>query len=209
MINLNSTNGADKILLEVANNVLNEFEGNVIGAEFGVAYGGGVEEIGRLWKDRGIIYGFDTFEKHPDFLAKKDPLCDYSKDSFAARCMDSWYSQYSDSLLTIEYIQDELNKQNLNNVILKKGLIDEETNIDYIDKLHYALLDLDIPISMQYAYNAIKNKIIKGAYLCFHDVVPDGHINGLYEFYQNILHNDGYELINEYPKSYLAVLKKI
>lgn len=208
MINLNSNNGADKILLDVANNVLDEFEGNITGAEFGVAYGGGVEAIGKLWKNRGVIYGFDTFEGHPKFLAKKDIYCNYDENAFVANCMNQWYELYGTEFLKINYIQNELNNQNLNNVILKKGLIDETSNIDFIDILHYTFLDFDFPISMANAYNLVKNKIVKNGYICMHDVIPHGHIDGLYEFYQKVL-LDNYEVINHCEDSQLVVLKKL
>lgn len=207
MINLNSTNGADILLLETIEKILKEFDTFIIAAEFGIAYGGGIESIGKLLKNKGIVYGFDTFEGHPDFLSKKDPLCNYDINSFAARCMDKWKEIYDNKLFSIEHIQLELDKQNLNNVILQKGIIDDNFTAP-IKYLNYCLIDLDIPISMENAYKSVKDKIIKGGYLCLHDVVPKNHINGLFEWYKNILENDGYELVNEYPKSYLAILKK-
>ena len=208
MINLNTQNGADIILYKVANFVLKKVKKDIIGVEFGIAWGGGVEEIGKIWKDKGIIYGFDTFEGLPKKEALRDEDCNYSLDSFAATCMDNWYEAWGYEQLTLKYIQSELNKQGLNNVKLVKGLIDENSNIDYIPYLNYVLLDLDIPICMKNAYKLVRDKIVKGGYLCLHDVVPVGHINGLNEWYQEILKTDEYEIIMEVPESYLTVLRK-
>lgn len=77
MIHLNDTNGASKHTLGVAERLFTEFDCDLIGAEFGIAYGGGVEAIGKLWKERGTIYGFDTFEGHPKQVAN---VCEYSKE---------------------------------------------------------------------------------------------------------------------------------
>lgn len=97
MRNLNDTNGASTILLDIAKQTLEDFKDTkvIYGVEMGIAYGGGVESIGKLWKGRGIIYGFDTFEGHPKEVATKDPDCNYSKDAFAATCMDGWYERFS------------------------------------------------------------------------------------------------------------------
>jgi len=208
MRNLNDTNGASQILLDIATKTLEEFKSNVIGIEMGIAYGGGVESIGKIWKDKGIVYGFDTFEGHPKEVALKDPDCGYSMDSFAAKCMDDWYTMYDNNELTLEYQEAELKKQNITNVKLVKGLIDENTNIDFIPYINYCLIDLDFTLAMKNAYNIVKNKLVKGAYLCLHDVVPHGHIGGLNEYYEQIKNSGEYELIGEFPNSYLAVLKK-
>lgn len=208
MINLNKQNGADIILYKVANFVLDKFEKDIIGAEFGIAWAGGIEEIGKIWKDKGIIYGFDTFEGLPKEESLRDKDCNYSLDSFGATCMDDWYKSFGYDCLTLEYIQSELDKQGLNNVKLVKGLINENSNIDYIPYLNYVLLDLDIPICMKNVYKLVKDKIVKGGYLCLHDVVPKGHINGLNEWYQEILKTKEYEIIMEVSESYLTVLRK-
>jgi hypothetical protein len=208
MRNLNDTNGASQILLDIASKTLEEFKNNLIGVEMGIAYGGGVESIGKMWKDKGMVYGFDTFEGHPKEVALKDPDCNYSIDSFAAKCMDGWYSIYDNNELTIEYQENELKKQNITNVKLVKGLIDENTNIDFIPYINYCLIDLDFTLAMKNAYNLIEDKLVKGAYLCLHDVVPHGHIIGLNEWYEQIKNSGKYELIGEFPSSYLSILKK-
>lgn len=208
MRNLNDTNGASGILLDIANKTLEEFKKDIIGIEMGIAYGGGVESIGKIWKDNGIIYGFDTFDGHPKEVALKDPDCGFSTDSFAAKCMDDWYKVYDNTELTLEYQENELKKQNLTNVKLVKGLIDENTNIDFIPYINYCLIDLDFTLSMKNAYNLIENKLTKGGYLCLHDVIPKNHIQGLNEWYEDLKNSNKYELIGEYPNSYLSVLKK-
>lgn len=207
MRNLNDTNGASKILLDIANKTLQEFKSNIIGVEMGIAYGGGVESIGKMWKNSGLVYGFDTFMGHPKEVALKDPTCNYSTESFAATCMDDWYRTFDNNELTIEYQTSELNKQGIENVKLIKGLINENTKIDFIPYINYCLIDLDFTLAMKHAYSIIENKLVKGSYLCLHDVVPNGHINGLYEWYEEIKNCGKYELIGEYPSSFLSVLK--
>jgi hypothetical protein len=206
--NLNEINGAATILEQIHIKVLEEFKKDIIGVEMGIAWAGGIEAIAKLWKDNGIVYGFDTFEGHPRFLAKQDETCGFSENSFAAKCMDDWYKSWGYDECKEEYIREKLDEQGLNNVILCKGLITQETNIDFIPYINYALLDLDFPISMKSAYSIIKDKMVPNSYLCLHDVVPHGHINGLNEFYTQVILSDGYEIISETPQSYLAVLKK-
>lgn len=209
MRNLNDTNGASYILLGVASKTLEIFEKNLIGIEMGIAYGGGVESIGKIWKDKGTIYGFDTFEGHPKEVALKDPDCGFSKDAFAATCMDEWYTMFDNNELTLEYQQNELDKQGLDNVKLVKGLIDEKTNLDYIPYLNYVLLDLDFSLAMQNAYKIIESKLVEKSFLCLHDVLPKGHIIGLNEWYQNLIKLGKYKVVGEYPVSYLSILQKL
>jgi len=208
LINLNDTNGASADLLCIAKRVVKQFKSNIIGAEFGVAYGGGVEAIGKIWKNRGIIYGFDTFESHPKYVAETDPECEFSINSHAAYCMDPWYKKYGKEKLSTEYIQSVLDSQGLSNVKLVKGLVCSGTNIDYMPYLDYVTLDLDFPISMRQAYSLVKDKMTKGSYLCLHDVIPRGHINGLFELYQEIKNENLFQVVIENYSSYLVVLKR-
>lgn len=207
MRNLNDTNKASFILYDIANSILNDHKKDIIGVEMGIAYGGSVEHIGKLWNNNGIIYGFDTFEGHPKQVALTDETCNYSTDSFAATCMDGWYKMFDHIELTKEYQEEQLEKQNIKNVKLIKGLINEKTKIDFIPYINYCLLDLDFTKSMIDAFNLIENKMVKGGFLCLHDVIPKGHINGLNEWYEKIKMNERYEIVGEYTESYLAVLK--
>ena len=63
MINLNTINGADRILRFVQSMILADFKKDkvLIGIEMGVAYGGGVEALAKLWRGRGVVIGYDTF----------------------------------------------------------------------------------------------------------------------------------------------------
>lgn len=212
MINLNDTNGAAKILMDVAIRCMHEFEGALTGAEFGIAYGGGVEAIGKLWKGRGAVYGFDTFEGHPRQVGD---LCEFtrvaggSKHSFAANCMNGWYDKYDPELLTYKYQRYELDRQGLENVHLVQGLVDEKTYIPF-PQLHYCLLDLDFPLSIWQAYNLVKEKIVPGGYLCLHDCIPKGHIPGCWEYYQKILDDGLFRLEEEhFWTTHLVTLRKI
>lgn len=212
MKHLNDTNGASLHTLEIAERCLSEFEGQLTGVEMGIAYGGGVEAIGKLWKDRGTIYGMDTFEGHPQEIAEicEDSKNDGGKDSFAARCMDGWYqsTEYGTDAIKLNYIQSELDKQSLSNVKLVKGLITNKTKLPF-KELHYCFIDLDYPLSQIQAYELVKNKIVKGGYLLLHDMIPKGHIKGNYEKYQSILNDGLFEVVKEVEPSFLVVLKKI
>lgn len=197
MIELNHQNGADAITHRVAKTVLDKFQGPLTGAEFGIAYGGGVETIGKLWQGRGIIHGFDTFEGHPKQLS-------YSPSAKEFYCMDFQYAQYGREALSYEHQRNKLDSLGLYNVHLHKGLINDHS-IDGIEAFHYVLLDLDFVLAMLHASLLVKDRIVPGGYLCLHDVLPRGHIYGLWGLYQEII-AEGRWSAEEYPDSYLAVL---
>lgn len=212
MIELNDTNGASHWTGLITKQIMNEFSGELYGAEFGIAYGGGVERIGKLWKDRGRVWGFDTFEGHPKEVGE---LCPASKEaggknSFAATCMDSWYHNpdFGVERLSYKHIRYELDRQGLTNVTLVKGLITDETDISFLPNLHYCLLDLDFPLSMWQAYNLVKNKIVKGGYLCLHDVIPKDHIYGMYDYYTRMLEEGLFDIVEEKNNYLLSILKR-
>lgn len=209
---LNALNGAAKFTHQIAEDCKTQFEGPLYGVEMGVAYGGGVHDIGTIWKDRGTVWGFDTFEGHPHELALE---CEYSLEdgglnSFAATCMDGWYKdpKFGPDGIKYDHIRAELDKDGLSNVILVKGLVTDKTDISYIPKLHYVMIDMDFPVAQWNGYNLVKNLIVPGGYLCMHDMIPKEHIHGNYEYLQQILSEDLFEIILERPKSYLIVLKK-
>lgn len=212
MIELNDTNGASTFTRKYAERCLTDFTGQITGAEFGIAYGGGPERIGRAWKGRGVIYGFDTFEGHPKEIGE---LCAFSaatggRSSFAATCMDNWYKpeHYGMEALKLEYQQAELDKHGLSNVKLVKGLVTADMDVSFIDKLHYCLLDLDFPLSMLEAYYLVKDKVVSGGYLLLHDVIPAGHIPGCNEVYQRILEDGIWEVVEERPECLLVILRR-
>ncbi len=212
MIELNDVNGSSEITSAFAKMCLDIFQEPLVGVEMGIAYGGGPEKIGKIWKDRGTIYGFDTFEGHP-----QEEIIDKCKhaqesgglDSFAATCMDGWYEMLGVEALTIEYQQEQLDAQGLDNVKLVKGLITPETDVSFIDKLHYCFLDLDYHVCMKDAYNLVESKIVPKGFLILHDVIPSHHIQGLYDFYCDIVASGKYKIIIESPSSYIAVLQKL
>jgi hypothetical protein len=211
MINLNSLNGADKILLRVARRLTHDatlYKKHgikaypLIGAEFGVAYGGGVEAIGRLWKPvGGTIYGFDTFDGHPKQLAE-------SPDEHESWCMDAYYEKYGTELLSYDVQRKALDEAGITNVVLVKGLISEKLCGPYLPHLHYALLDLDIVASMRIAWNIVRPRMVSGGYLCLHDVIPSNHMTKLHALYHEILVTNEYDIVSETPQSYLVVLRR-
>ncbi len=194
-------NNAHDICLDYCKRLLTEVSTPLIGAEFGIAYGGGVESIGKIWRDRGTIYGFDTFEGHPKHLSS-------DLESLEATCMDGWYDQFSRDKLSYEYQRSELDRQGLDNVILKKGLVNKNSCKD-IPYLNYVLLDLDILEPMKEGYESVKNKIVKDGYLFFHDVIPD-HLPKLNDwFFGEVMVSGLWEIIGQWEDNYLVGVKRI
>ena len=150
MININSNYGADVILLEHAQLLVEQIKDKpLIGSEFGVAWGGGVEAVGKLWKDcGGTIYGFDTFEGMPKQAAT-------AIDSPEATAMDGWYKKYGTEGLDCDYQRKILDEEGLTNVILKKGLLNSQSLKD-IPYLHYVLFDLDLIAPTVLAWTLIR-----------------------------------------------------
>lgn len=200
MIILNEANGAFPRTYDVATRCLTEFDGPLIGAEFGIAWGGGPEALGKLWKDRGTVYGFDTFEGHPKDLA-------YDPAAHEAYCMDPQYNYHTKNGLSYDEQRVELDRQGLSNVILRKGRISNKS-IEGIQYLNYVLLDMDLIVSMVQGYQLVKDLLVPGSYLCLHDVVPRGHLFGLWGMYQEIMASGDYDLVGEWPVNYLVILRK-
>lgn len=205
MVCLNDFNGASKYLEGYARRCLNEFKSPLFGVNMGIAYGGEVAMVGKIWKDRGMVFGYDTFEgKHPKFLAD-DP------DSPEAYCMDEHYDIFGTSKLSLKYQNNQLKKMGINNVKLIKGLVNKDSCKD-LPYINYAFLDMDILESMKTGFEAIRHKLIKGGYLMMHDVVPHDHLNGvLYNYFMPIFHKDdkNWEILQEVNSCFLVVLRKI
>ena len=90
-----------------------------------------------------------------------------------------------------------------------KGLIDENTDISFLpSKIHYALIDLDFPISQLVGWNLLKNRIIQGGFICLHDMIPKGHIHGCYEYYEKMLSENLYDVVAELENSHICILQK-
>ncbi len=203
---LNETNGADKIARLYHQKVLDEFPGeHVYGAVMGSAYGGEIEECAKLWQQRGTIYGFDTFEDlHPKHLAP-----DGNETSFEATCMDVWYSPhvFGTDELAIEYQRKELRRQGLTNAVLIKGEVHPLSCKD-IPKLHYGFLDMDMPTSMDNGYKAMRDKIVEGGYLFFHDTKNIASVGAWFQ--QDVLEADKHmwEIEGEWNTEILVGLKR-
>ena len=121
--------------------------------------------------------------------------------------MDPHYAAHGTDILSYEYQRGELDKQGLDNVVLHKGLINENS-LDSIPFLHYTLLDMDLYASMKIGWELVKNKVVSGGYLCMHDVLPKGYLYGLYELYQEIISTGMYTVVEEVEKYHFAVLEK-
>lgn len=200
MIILNEANGAFSKTFEVATRCLTEFDMPLIGAEFGIAWGGGPEALGKLWKGRGTVYGFDTFEGHPKDLA-------YDPKAHEASCMDLQYHFGPKNGLSYDEQSAELDRQGLDNVVLRKGRINSDS-VQGIPYLNYCLLDMDLIVSMATGFQLVKDLIVSGGYLCLHDVVPRGHLFGLWGMYWEIMTTGSWELVGEWPEHYLAILRR-
>ena len=166
---LNEVNGAHMTIMKYAESSLEKFEGTLHAVIMGSAWGGEVEALARMWKGRGYVYGYDTFEDlHPKHLADK-------QDSFEAVCMDGWYKEYGTKELAYDYQRKCLDEQGLENAILVKGEVNKMScaNFPYIN---LAFLDMDLIVSMKNGWEAVKDKICQTGYVFFHDAIPDSHL---------------------------------
>lgn len=201
MICLNTLNGAQSILLYYQLLLATKFNSGLVGVEFGIAYGGGVEMLGAMWKGRGEVYGYDTFEDlHPDILA-------IEKFGFEARCMDHWYDPgvFGTEALSYDFQRKQLDTEGLTNVHLIKGLITKDS-CKNLPKIHYAFLDMDIESSMRTGWEAIKDKIVPGGMVFIHDALPATHIPAVHNwFYNEVLPNSPeFEIIGGWSDQFLT-----
>lgn len=203
LIWLNRVNGADKITYEYCTKIMDLPVDHLYGAVLGSAYGGELEAVGKLWKDRGTIYGFDTFTGHPKHLIE-------DQTNFEVTCMDKWYREdvHGTDNLTVEYQQGVLDKLGLDNVKLVKGLVHENSCAD-IPYLNYAFLDMDIKESMETGYLAVRDKILPGSALFIHDATPPTHIPRVYKWLtEDVLGKDGdmWTMAGEWTPAFLTCL---
>jgi len=216
-IELNENNGAHLITRKYQTELLDLFPDEQLrGCEMGVAYGGGLANMRRIWGDRtDTIWGFDTYEGHP--VEEMLTRCEASqraggKASMAAVCMEHWYNlkdRYGDRY-TDEHIQAELDELGYDNVVLVKGLVTDATDVSFIEDLHYAFIDMDWPQAQRDGYELLKNKIKPGGYLALHDMCKRGHIPGCWEIYQDILAEGVFELVEERPDPQIvSVLRRL
>lgn len=203
LVDLNeaANNGDDKYVHKYAKKVLKEFGDGLVGVELGSCYGGNVQKIAKLWKGKGEFYGFDTFIGHPKHLA--------IEGSFEQKCMDSWYTNdlFGTDKLDVEYQRKVLDSHGLDNAYLVKGEVNDQS-CDFLDKIHYAFLDMDIPKSMEMGYQAVKDKIVPGGYLLLHDVIDESHIPDLHIWYRDKIKPDPMWEHIEDGRRYLVVLKR-
>ena len=123
MFNINDTNRDSRILNKIQRQLLTEllteFPDEILhGAEFGVAYGGGLQQICTIWKGKGFVLGYDTFTEHPKHLAS-------NPNSAEATAMDGWYNQLGKEKLTSAYIHNQLVDAGHSNFNLIEGEINE------------------------------------------------------------------------------------
>lgn len=182
---LNSGNKTGEIQHEYLKKVMNEFSGKITALEIGSAYGGGVEMMAKVLGERGEVYGYDTFEGHPKDLAQ-------DKGGKEATCMDHWYQPhiFGTEKLALEYQEKVLKEEGLTNAHLVKGRVNEHS-FGPIQQAHLVLMDLDLIASTKTAYDAVKDKVIKGGYFIMHDSLPFDHLPMIYDFVYNTMLKDG------------------
>ncbi len=171
MIYLNE--GIKELIFDFQRRLLDKFQfEQLVGVEMGVAYGGGIEALAKVWKERGIVYGYDTFVGHPIYITP-------DQSSTEATCMRYVERQQGKEKMNIDYIRRELEDQGLDNVRLIQGLVHPDSCAD-LEKIHYAMLDMDMLESMGAGYEAVKDKIVPGGYLLLHDVDCFPRLNSWY-----------------------------
>lgn len=201
---LNGTNDTSKHQYWVIKEIIATFPTEEITAlEIGSPYGGAVEAMATLLKGRGKAYGYDTFEGHPKDLS--DDI-----NSFEATCMDGWYEEnkLGRAGLSYEFQRAVLDDLGLSNAILVKGRINEHS-FDDIERIHFAMLDLDLIKPTRVAYEAIKDKFVSGGFLFIHDAFPDTHLPMINDFvYNEVIPSGKWELFIEDSKALLVGLKR-
>lgn len=201
---LNSGNKTAEIQICCLKDIMAHFGEPLTVCEVGCAYGGGVEAMAKVMGTRGNVYGFDTFEGHPEDLSD-DPT------SLEARAMDFWYRPEvaGKEKLAIEYQEQVLKDEGLTNAHLIKGRVHEHS-FDFLGPIHLAMLDMDLIKPTRLAYEGIKDKIVEGGYLFFHDAYPPTHLPYLYHFVHDEVLKDGrWTLERDEINGYLTVLKRI
>jgi hypothetical protein len=206
MIELNAQPGLDQslgvFLRKLQQHIMDHFPDEpLVGVEMGIAYGGGVEALSKLWGKRGTIYGYDTFEGHPKQIATSDTAPE-------ATCMDDHYNKYGRDGLDIDYQKKHLAMQGIDNVILVKGLVNSDS-CWRLPKIHYCLLDMDILVSMKEGYEAVRHRIVNEGVLCLHDVCWPNQLPELRAWYEEIKKEPQWEVVIEVEKLGVAVLMRI
>lgn len=200
---LNDCNGADELLEKWVDVARKKFI-DPVAVLMGIAYGGDVEMTATHFKKaNGRVFGYDTFSNgHPKHLAK-------NVTDFEATCMEHWYQTLGTDKLSYVYQMGILEELGLDNVILIEGEVDTNS-CDFLDKIHLAWLDMDLLVSMENGFNAVKDNIVKGGYLITHDVEPRDHISGLYElFFDKLIDPKKWALIESKPDSFFTVWQRV
>ena len=201
---LNAGNETGFIQTLVLENLMGKFpKEELVGLEVGSAYGGGVEFGAWMFKGRGKFYGYDTFEGHPKDLAIED-------GDLEQTCMDMWYNNpmFGTEKIKYDYQRKILDEDGLDNAILVKGRINKHS-FDDIEKVHFAILDLDLITPMRIAYKAIRDKIVIGGYLFIHDALPADHLPMIHDLaYKEILQEGDWMIVKESEAGNLLALEK-
>lgn len=195
---LNNLSGAGQKCLQLCADLASRAGDRIlVGAEFGVAYGGGVQAIGRAWRGKGTIHGFDTFTGQPKECGLPG---DPSRD-----CMDMHYRAHGRESLDLGVIQRILADEGLVNVVLHSGLITPHS-MDGIPSLDYCLLDLYFEAPMRMAWSMVDARMVAGGYLCLHDALGPSTLPGLLQLMADIAATGRYTLVS--TDCFLAVFTR-
>ena len=198
---LNAGNNTGIYEAQILQYLVGKFKEKLTILVVGSAYGGEVEFIAKLLYGRCNVYGYDTFIGHPKDLAD-DPT------SLEATCMQVWYDAFGMKGIEYDYQRKLLDEQELFNAHLIKGRVNEHS-FDDIKKAHFVMLDMDLIKPTRVAYHAIKDKIVKGGFLFFHDALPIDHLPLIHQFvYDEVLKDKRWNIVKEDNEANLTVLRR-
>lgn len=205
---LNTGNGTAGYQLNLMEYLMTKFRKDFVVLEVGSAYGGAVEMMTQvanheLGRENVSVYGYDTFEGHPKDLAD-DP------NSMEAKVMDEWYTTEGceKDKLSYDYQRKILDDLGLTNAHLVKGRVNKHS-FDDIKKVHLAMLDMDLVKPTKVAYHALKDKIVSGGFMMFHDAYPPEHLPLLYDFVKNeVITDERWRLDEVSREGYFVALER-
>lgn len=147
-------------LKEILNN---KIKGDLI--EFGVYKGGSIIAFAKLLKESNIkdkvIYGLDTFEGLPE-LSEKDKIPKYYKDAMPRNYINK--------------VKEVLVKNNVDDIILKKGLFKDTIPNLKNKKFCFAYVDCDLYEGTKQALEYLKPRIHKGGIIFIDDYTSSNWI---------------------------------
>lgn len=158
-----STKKLDSMLNSLDECISKKIEGDVI--ECGVFRGGSLVKIGLKMKERKSkknLYGVDTFEGHP-----YDSVEDVPKDGNVIHHSGLFSGN------SYEKVLESLKENQIGNVKLLKGKVEDVLSQLSDKKFCFVHLDLDLYISTKEALSFLKPKLVKNGIIVFDDYGAD------------------------------------